>query len=204
MLFDNLVEHLAYRGGTGWQRDHYGYQYVLAGNGLFKAARSPLIRALLPIFYHRIAGLPPLTPECVVLPERVPGLVLHRILDDALRANNQGLEKMYQVDRVETSFSDSWRVTAPAQRMSATRIVYEVGESSGVVCELHSHHRLAAYFSETDDADETAFRFYAVIGRLHDEPEIRLRLGIYGDFIPLPATVLFTDDGPFTDCLTQE
>jgi Prokaryotic homologs of the JAB domain len=45
------------------------------------------------------------------------------------------------------------------------------------VVEVHSHHAMRAYFSSTDDQDETARRVYGVIGRLESErPEIALRV----------------------------
>jgi hypothetical protein len=45
------------------------------------------------------------------------------------------------------------------------------------VVEVHSHHAMRAYFSATDDRDETARRVYGVIGRLDSErPEIALRV----------------------------
>jgi len=45
------------------------------------------------------------------------------------------------------------------------------------VVEVHSHHAMRAYFSATDDRDETARRVYGVIGRLESErPEIALRV----------------------------
>ena len=43
--------------------------------------------------------------------------------------------------------------------------------------EVHSHHRLRAYFSSTDDRDETARRIYGVLGRLDStSPELALRV----------------------------
>jgi hypothetical protein len=50
-----------------------------------------------------------------------------------------------------------------------------------------------------DNRDEQGARFYAVIGRIYSRPEIRLRLGVYGDFVDLPAAALFEGLGPFTD-----
>jgi hypothetical protein len=47
-----------------------------------------------------------------------------------------------------------------------------------ILCELHSHGLLPAYWSATDDADEQGARLYAVIGRLAARPEIRLRVGV--------------------------
>jgi hypothetical protein len=43
--------------------------------------------------------------------------------------------------------------------------------------EVHSHHALGAYFSATDDRDETARRVYGVLGRLDTPtPELALRV----------------------------
>ena len=45
------------------------------------------------------------------------------------------------------------------------------------VAEVHSHHTLPAYFSSTDDRDETARRIYGVVGRLDAPiPELALRV----------------------------
>lgn len=48
---------------------------------------------------------------------------------------------------------------------------------SGAVVEVHSHHAMRAYFSPTDNRDETARRVYGVVGRLDGPtPEIALRV----------------------------
>jgi hypothetical protein len=45
------------------------------------------------------------------------------------------------------------------------------------VVEIHSHHAMRAYFSSTDDRDETGRRVYGVLGRLDaPTPEIALRV----------------------------
>jgi hypothetical protein len=45
------------------------------------------------------------------------------------------------------------------------------------VVEVHSHHAMRAYFSGTDDRDETARRVYGVLGRLDTTtPEISFRV----------------------------
>jgi len=45
------------------------------------------------------------------------------------------------------------------------------------VVEVHSHHAMRAYFSHTDDRDETTRRVYGVLGRLDTpSPEVALRV----------------------------
>ncbi|RME71823.1 MAG: hypothetical protein D6784_14550, partial [Chloroflexi bacterium] len=69
-LFDDLVQHHIYRGVE--RPIAPGYDYLLAGNGLFKRAESRLIRACLPLVDLPVAGLPDLHPELVVKPGRIP------------------------------------------------------------------------------------------------------------------------------------
>jgi hypothetical protein len=73
-----------------------------------------------------------------------------------------------------------------------------------VLCELHSHGNMRAFWSRTDDADEQGARVYAVIGRLDTAPEIRIRVGVYGYWHPLPVTAVFTGAGGFTDLYHEE
>jgi hypothetical protein len=51
------------------------------------------------------------------------------------------------------------------------------------------------FFSRTDDRDETGFRIYAVIGDINFHsnvpPSIRVRVGVYGHFWPIPAASIF-------------
>jgi len=72
------------------------------------------------------------------------------------------------------------------------------------VVEMHSHHAMPAYFSATDDRDETARRVYGVLGRLDSPtPEVALRLatGCKPHAVePVPfAQVFAADMGDFRD-----
>jgi PRTRC genetic system protein A len=97
------------------------------------------------------------------------------------------------------------RIVRPDQEAGAASIRYDAGgDQDGVICDLHSHHTMHAFFSATDDCDEGGFRFYAVVGQVLARPEIRLRLGMYGDFVSLPMTALFTSAGPFVDLCGQD
>jgi PRTRC genetic system protein A len=200
-LFDDLVQHHIYRGGELPPLTARAYDYVLAGNGLFKRAESEHIKALIPVALARVAGLPDLGQvlRISVHPGRIPERLLQAILDDARRRARIGREQMYllQMDGARV------RTVRPAQRASGVSISYRAGERDSVVCDLHSHHNMSAFFSGTDNHDEQGFRFYAVIGKVLTRPEIRLRLGVYGDFIYLPVELLFTGPGPFVDCYEE-
>ncbi|MCP4517832.1 MAG: hypothetical protein GY824_21720, partial [Delftia sp.] len=174
--------------------------YILAGNGLFKRARSAHVEALIPIAPVHVAGLPDLAPAVQVRPGRIPERFLHSILDDARRHAQAGREQLYQFSVADRRI----RLVRPRQHATAGRVRYTLDDDQqSLLCDLHSHHTMRASFSSTDDSDELAFRFYAVIGDLLGKPEILLRLGVHGDFAYLPVTTLFTGPGPFADCFEE-
>ena len=67
--------------------------------------------------------------------------------------------------------------------------------------EIHSHGPHPAVFSSTDNRDEQGLRLYGVVGRLGTErPEVALRVGAYGHFLPVAwETVFDGDSGAFRD-----
>ncbi len=72
------------------------------------------------------------------------------------------------------------------------------------VVEVHSHHAMRAYFSATDNRDETARRVYGVLGRLDTPtPEVALRVatGCKPHAVePVPFAQVFAADlGAFRD-----
>ncbi|WP_258111086.1 Mov34/MPN/PAD-1 family protein [Alicyclobacillus sp. SP_1] len=64
-----------------------------------------------------------------------------------------------------------------------------------VVAHIHSHGRLPAFFSSTDDADEVRTGLYGVLGRCDkDRPDLLFRMSCGGHFRPLAPEVLFDGD----------
>jgi len=172
------------------------FAYVLAGNGLFKQARNRHVDALIKLATTHVAGLQPLTPYVRPLTGRIPGQILHRILQDARsRSWDAPCEAMYHI----TIDHNQVHVFRPQQDAGAARVAYAGGDDLSIILDLHSHQQMRAFYSETDNRDEQGFRFYAVIGRIFTRPEIILRLGMYGDFQRVPTTTLFTDLGPFQE-----
>jgi PRTRC genetic system protein A len=178
------------------------YAYLVAQDGVYKIASTPLYWAYTRLATCHVAGLWPYqgTSAAVQLHvPRIPATWLAAVLDHARRATQAGcvisppVEQMYHF----YYFKTGWRVAAPAQKASAGRVSYWGGNEASVVLDLHSHHEMGAYFSHTDDRDEQGCRFYAVIGRIYSRPEIRLRLGIYGDWVELEPGVLFEGLGEF-------
>lgn len=173
------------------------YNYIMAGNGLFKFAANQHIEALMQLAQLRIVGLPHLKPYARLTGGfRLPENLLTNVLQDAKRISiNSPIEAMYHFLLKSGRIS----VTKPQQLGSATRVTYAGGSNADIVLDLHSHQQMSAFFSKTDDHDELGFRFYAVIGAIFTKPEICLRIGIYGDRQEIPITSLFTGPGPFID-----
>jgi len=173
------------------------YAYVIAGNGLFKLASGRHLEALIPVAHCPVVGLPPLMPYARLRRGRIPGQLLQAILKDArAQAWDSPREAMYHLaidDRQKIHLSK------PGQRAGAAHLGYTGGHDQGIVCDVHSHHEMRAFFSPTDDGDELGFRFYAVVGRIFTQPEIRLRVGVYGSYWTVPVAVLFTGVDPFTE-----
>ena len=171
--------------------------YVLAGNGVFKVARRRWMTAWIPLARCRVAGLPAVEPG-LACRFRVPGEILGHILEDARlatsRATNAGIatpgEAMYFVHLDE---QDRVRLEKPEQVGTGARVRYKANGAGSVVMEIHSHHEMAAQFSSTDDADETGFRLYGVVGRIFTRPEVALRVGVYGDFLRVGVGEVFGD-----------
>lgn len=70
--------------------------------------------------------------------------------------------------------NEKYYVDCPMQTASEIKVTYEnsdVPTSHLLVCEIHSHNKMDAFFSATDDNDELprGDRFFGVIGKLNDK-----------------------------------
>lgn len=185
------------------------YAYVLAQNGLFKLVDTPHFYASLRLSAARVAGLRCWPEEGVLLRvPKIPATWLAAVLADARCVSSVQVsgvrcpvEQMYHFHhfRAADKWPFGWQVSRPRQQATAGSVRYHGGEEPTIVLDLHSHHEMPAYFSGTDNRDEQGCRFYAVIGRIYSRPEIRLRLGVYGDFFEFPAAALFEGLGEFND-----
>lgn len=183
------------------------YDYIVAGNGLWKRAANDHLEAQICIQGFYIPALPILY-QYIHPVSLFPGYLLRSIYEDAAGYAEQNLERMYFL---HVDGSRAW-VSMPAQETQNLKVDYRPSHSAQtVVCDLHSHHNMRAFFSgpahvpNTDDHDEKGFGFYAVIGSLlQSKPELRLRLGVYGDFVELhPGTLFEGELGPFVDAYSR-
>ena len=90
-------------------------------------------------------------------------------------------------------------IKVPKQRISEASVNSETDEPYPEryihVMDFHSHNTMPAVFSETDNNDEKETRLYAVAGRFNRTfPEITVRAGCAGKFIPLNPEDVFEGD----------
>ncbi|GAB4430151.1 MAG: hypothetical protein Kow0031_10930 [Anaerolineae bacterium] len=178
------------------------YDYVLARQGLIKRvsnrlADAELLLAPLPSDLHlpglKLARYPLAEPRLKV--PLIPGHLLRQALEIARQDLSR--EAMFQIVYNDAS---GYRLVQPRQHREGVWVRFTTSPQPDdlLVLELHSHHTMAAFFSDQDDRDEQGGRFYAVMGRLgQPQPHLALRLGLYGHWLPLVPTALFTDIRPF-------
>lgn len=206
-MFNNLVTYHVHKRVPLPANDALAYQYILAGNGIFIRTETRFFEAILPVVSCMVRGLEPLHHSFQLSVPRMPARLLDTILSDACRARqpdggrpDNGLnEVLYQFHQ----HGQTVQVKKPPQQATAVSVLAPGSNDASILCDLHSHGNMPAFFSQTDDADEQAAKLYAVIGKLDTAPEIRLRVGVYGYWMALPITAVFTGNGPFKD-LHQE
>ncbi len=195
-----LVDYLVARGGPP-PPGGLAYDYILAGDGLWLAARNAALAVRAPVARCPVLGLPPLDGSCTLRHGRIPGWIWAGCAGIARLWAEAGLEILLLV-----TCDDAGRhaLVVPEQGVSAARVCYTppaLPVGTTVVLALHSHHRLPAYFSAVDDGDERGLALYAVVGRLDTaRPEVAIRAGAYGAWLPVRWEEVFDGDrGGFRD-----
>jgi PRTRC genetic system protein A len=202
-MLDDIVTYCVHRQAPLPPNNALGYQYVLAAAGVYLRAENRYFDVLLPIAPCPIRGLAPLEPHFVLKVPRLPGRLLAAVLSDAHQARRPdgGLnEALYHFHHDGAGV----RVVKPVQRATAAGVIGAEGNPSSVILDLHSHGNMGAFWSGTDDGDEQGFRAYGVVGRVDTKPEIRLRLGVYGYWFPIPVSLLFGGSTGFLDVADEE
>ena len=167
-----------------------GYDYVLGSGGLYVQSESAQLTARVLVAPCKVRGLAQVTEKVTLNHGPIPAHLFELGLGWMLAAPDT--ERFFAV----CWDGDAYRLVVPPQEGTATSLAYE--PPAGVVAEFHSHGSLPAFFSATDDKDEQGFRIYGVAGRLDTaEPELALRVGVYGHFAPLVWSQVFGGPPPY-------
>ena len=159
------------------------YDYILAENGLFIQARNPLIKGVVCISPVEIRGLSPLEERIELVHGKIPQHLYDLSLSVLMASSDR---EQY----LAITWEDEYRLRIPGQDRNGASVKYESLPSS--VMDIHSHGPMGAFFSSTDNSDEKGLRLYMVVGRLNTLlPEVEIRLGVYGYFVPLCVEEVF-------------
>jgi PRTRC genetic system protein A len=157
------------------------YEYLIAGNGVFLRARKRFGEVVMPISAPcELVGLQRVEPGLWMPYPRVEAGVVEHMLGRARDQTREGGgfdEILFYLLRRE----DRWEVIEPEQDQSPSRCAARdkhLAARLGVFTEVHSHHTMDAYFSDTDDGDEKWSGIYCVLGRITTRPELRVRVAI--------------------------
>lgn len=166
-----LVNH---PGGLSGERGVF-YDYILAADGLYLRARSPLLEATIRIVEAEVRGLAPIDEEVELVHGKVPagtGNLALSVLEACLHK-----EKYLAL----TWEQGAYHVREPRQDSTGCSVTY--ASVPNTVIDMHSHGAMSAFFSSTDNRDDQGIGIYAVVGDLYSAiPEAVLRVGIFGYF----------------------
>ena len=171
------------------------YEYVTAANGVFVRGKRTGMEVLLPVIVNpliEVRGLVPVAPFVRLDYPRVYESLMRKVLDAARGAIDSSLNPLEVLLYLGWG-SDGWWMTKPPQEQTAASVrpVGSTATYEDSLIELHSHHEMPAQFSNTDNADETGFRLYAVLGNIFKWPTLRVRVGLYGHYWEIPASLIF-------------
>jgi PRTRC genetic system protein A len=172
------------------------YEYVMACDGVYLRAAKPDLEVCFRIARCQIKGLQRVNEVFEWQLPRVPAVFLECILVKARQAALGDLEMLFHLHH-----SSEWFLDVPEQEQGgASCRSLDDASTNRAQIELHSHHSMAARFSSIDDHDEKGFKVYAVIGRVLEAPELRVRVGCHGYRWPIPAEWVFEMPEGVRDC----
>ncbi|PSB49217.1 hypothetical protein C7B80_03200 [Cyanosarcina cf. burmensis CCALA 770] len=178
-----------------------GLEYWVGQNGIFARAARPGIEVLMPLGYHQpLKGLVSLDPYLKVEP-LVPVEKLLHVWVAACQATEPATDRLLEALFHLVWVRGYWQLVTPAQKQDATSCQPIDTSADSSTCnaaiEIHSHGAMAAFFSPTDDRDESSgFRLYGAIGKVRSPtPQMLLRVGLFGHCWNVPLARVFNLKG---------
>lgn len=168
------------------------YEYLLAGNGLFIRAKRSHLTVQFPLSFHTVRDLPDLHTQLDISVPTIPEALMTSMLLEAYSAwltPTGPLESLFHF-----TYADDWILTIPEQERTSVSVrpadIANCPSYHSSFVEIHSHHLMVPKFSRMDDEDETGFRIYGVCGHFQKRPSISFRIGVYGHFFSIPASLI--------------
>lgn len=194
-----LISHqFAFEGQELPPTKSFMYEYIVASPGVFiRAHRSWLDVCFLIAQAHGLLHGLAHYNGYFQLDQVVPRGFTKAMFADAWR--HKGKERLYY----GKYYANGWKFIIPEQLATAGSVrpvnPYSLAGKDALI-ELHSHGELPAFFSMTDNADETGFKIYTVIGRIGSpRPEILTRVGVYGHFWTIRSDWVYELPTPIRD-----
>ena len=123
---------------------------------------------------------------------KIPMYLLSTIVKEFKRNS-----KMEAIMQIFYSKRDGYYLQMPeVESVSNVHVGYRfLKNADTLVMTVHSHNRMAAFFSQTDNEDETYPGLFGVIGRVDKNPQIKIRAGYNGSFVNLNLDDIFENGG---------
>ena len=188
-MFKNLITYHIHKEEPLPTNNAQAYQYIVAGNGVFLRAENRFFKLLQPIATCQVRGLPALSPSLMLKVGKMPAFLLTQLIQNAQQPSQDN--QLHEAQYLFYHQNNHIRLVKPPQQTSLATVVSPHQASTHILLDLHSHGIMSSFWSNTDNQDEQGFRAYGVIGNLRKQPEICLRLGVYGYWFPIPLTFLF-------------
>jgi hypothetical protein len=134
---------------------------------------------------------------------RVPAILVQHILQASKENLPNEILFWFNFDHSQ----HVWNLDAPLQFCRPASVFpMDKADPLGTraLIDLHSHALLDPFFSPTDNKDEQGFRIFAVIGKVNEKPEIRVRVGVFGNYWNIPASMIFELPGEIWDAYFGE
>lgn len=181
----NIAGYLVNEPGGARGEPGLGYDYIMAGNGLFIRASNGLISAQICVAEAEVRGLAPLDTR-VELPHGPIPRPFYDLAVNTMYVNST------QESYLAVTWEGQYRLRMPPQQRGPLHVEYSVLENT--VLDIHSHCSMVGHHSMIDTADEKGFLISMVVGKLQDaEPDVALRLSVYGYYCPLEKWDIFGD-----------
>lgn len=152
-----------------------GYEYIIAGNGVFIRAENKFFKVCFRIANCMIRNLVWCEEYFEIKNGKIP-LEICEAVKNEIENGDTTKEKFIQVLYTNREYT----IFIPEQTGTGTAVKYESAEQN-VILEVHTHPEMSAFFSDIDDRDEKGFRLYGVFSVIDGKvTDFVVRLSVYG------------------------